>query len=241
MSRHNAVHRTAIVAPDVEIGEGTVIGPFAVILAPCSIGADCWIGPHVVLGTTGEHVDEMVVQTVPDGDTTPTDAEMWFGDHGVGVVIGDRTIIREQSSVQSGTSAPTTIGSDVFLMNKTHVAHDNVLGDRVRMAPGATLGGHVILGETANLGMNAAVHQWRTIGAGAMVGMQAAVVKDVEPYRLVKGTPARPAGINRVLLEREGVDGADIDALLAHYETPGSPAPAAFRDVIDRWTAARRH
>jgi len=229
------------VAPDAEVGEGTIIGPYAVILAPCTIGADCWIGPHVVIGTTGEHGEEMVVQTVPDGTDEVTDEEIWFGEHGVGVVIGDRTIVREQSTIHSGTAAPTVIGSDVFLMNKTHVGHDCVLGDRARIAPLATLGGHVAVGDDANIGMAAAVHQWRTIGAGAMVGMHATVVKDVEPYRLVKGTPARPAGVNRVLMERAGVAEADIDALDAHYSTPESPVPEAFREVIEQWEAARRH
>ena len=40
MSGNVAIHRTAIVAPDVEIGDGTIVGPFAVVLAPCSIGRE---------------------------------------------------------------------------------------------------------------------------------------------------------------------------------------------------------
>ncbi|MCU0309394.1 MAG: hypothetical protein MUE36_00420 [Acidimicrobiales bacterium] len=240
MPRPAAVHRTAIVAPGVEVGEGTVIGPYAVVLAPCTIGRDCWIGPHVVIGATGEHVDEMIVQRVPEGATEVTDEEIWFGAHGVGVVIGERTIVREQATIQSGTAAPTTVGSDVFMMNKSHVAHDCVLGDRVRMAPTATLGGHVWIGDDANVGMGAAVHQQRTIGTAVMVGMQAGVVKDIRPYELVKGVPARPTGLNEVWLRRAGHSDDDVADLARFYAGGSEDVPEPFAAALTAWETARR-
>ncbi|MCD9623373.1 hypothetical protein [Rhabdothermincola salaria] len=240
MPRPAAIHRTAIVAPEVEIGEGTVIGPYAVVVAPCRIGDDCWIGPHAVVGTTAEHVGEMVVQTVASEGPAPTDEEMWFGRHGRGVQIGSRTILRERCTVHSGTAGPTVIGDDVFMMNTSHVAHDGVLGDRVRMASYSTLGGHVTIGDDANIGLAAAVHQWRVVGAGAMVGMQAAVVKDVAPYQLVKGVPAAPGGVNAVWLERAGYSAADIAGLTRFYEGEADALPAAFADALALWEASRR-
>lgn len=241
MPRPPAIHATAVVAPSVEVGEGTVIGPFAVILGPCTIGADCWIGPSTVIGTTAEHVDEMIVQRAGEADphtgATPTDADVWFGAHGAGVVIGDRTIVREGASIHSGTTGPTLVGSDVFMMNKSHVAHDNVIGDRARLAPRATLGGHVVIGPDANIGMASAVHQRRRVGAGAMVGMQAAVVHDVLPYQLVKGVPARPGGLNEVGLRRAGFTDDDIDGLARWYRGETPHPPAAFTDTLAAWAA----
>ena len=234
-----AIHRTAIVAPDVVVGAGSIIGPYVVVLGPCTIGECCWIGPSTVIGATGEHVEHMVVQSVPDGPP-PTDEDIWFGSHGEGVVIGDRTIIRELSTVQSGTLAPTRIGDDVFIMNKAHVAHDAVVGDRVRMAPYATLGGHVVVQDDANVGMAAAVHQWRLVGLGAMVGMSSTVVKDVRPYELVKGSPARGGAVNRVQLENHGVGADDVAALAAHYRGEAETAPERFQEALAAWEAQRR-
>jgi UDP-N-acetylglucosamine acyltransferase len=234
-----AIHRTAIVAPDVVVGAGTIIGPYAVILGPCTIGERCWIGPSAVIGGTGEHVEHMVVQTVPDGPP-PTDDDIWFGSHGEGVVIGDRTIVRELSTIQSGTLAPTRVGSDVFMMNKSHVAHDVVLGDRVRMAPYATLGGHVVVQDDANVGMASAVHQWRVVGQGAMVGMSATVVKDVRPYELVKGSPARGGAVNRVQLENHGVSADESAALAAHYAGGSDTIPERFEAILATWESLRR-
>ena len=158
MSKDYSIHPTAYVVPDVEIGPGTVIGPFAVILAPTRIGRDCWIGPHAVIGTTGEHAGEMVVHRIPEDPAALTPAEMeaalWHGSHGQGIEIGDRTIIREQTTVQQGVYRPTVIGADCFVMNKVHVAHDCILGDRVRLTPFVSLGGHSVVGDDANIGMS---------------------------------------------------------------------------------------
>jgi UDP-N-acetylglucosamine acyltransferase len=243
-----AIHRTAIVAPGVEIGDGTIVGPFAVLLEPCSIGRDCWIGPHVVLGTTAEHLEAMTVAQVPPDASRDVDdiaqrridESVWFGAHGAGVIIGDRSTVREQSTVHQGTERPTVLGNDVFVMNKTHIGHDSAIGDRVRVAPIAMVGGHAWIGADANIGMACSIHQNRAIGAGAMIGMHATVVKDVGPFQLVKGNPARAAGLNTIGMTRLGFTDAEIEDLRRYYEDHGE-RPVRFASQIDAWERARRH
>ncbi len=243
-----AIHRTAIVAPDVEIGDGTIVGPFAVLLAPCSIGRNCWIGPHVVIGTTAEHLETMTIAAAPaeasrslDRDAQDrVDALVWFGSHGAGVIIGHGSTIREQSTVHQGTDGPTVVGSDTYIMNKSHVGHDAELGDRVRVAPVAMVGGHAWVGADANIGMASAIHQHRAIGAGAMIGMHATVVNDVGPFQLVKGNPARASGVNVVGMTRLGFSDTDIATLRAHYEDRG-PRPTTLEAQFEHWDGARSH
>jgi UDP-N-acetylglucosamine acyltransferase len=243
-----AIHRTAIVAPEVEIGDGTIIGPFAVLLAPCAVGRNCWIGPHVVIGTTAEDLDAMTVAEVPSEASRGLDERaqeriddlLWFGSHGAGVIIGDRTTVREQSTVHQGVDEPTVLGDDVFVMNKSHVGHDAQLGNRVRVAPSAMVGGHAWVGADANIGMASSIHQNRVIGAGSMIGMHATVVKDVGPFQLVKGNPARAAGVNAVGMIRMGFTEADIDALRGHY-AGRRDRPGIFEPQFDDWDRARTH
>src|SRR5438105_9878108 len=40
----NRIHPTAVVGDAVDLGEGNVIGPYAVVLGPCRMGDDNWIG-----------------------------------------------------------------------------------------------------------------------------------------------------------------------------------------------------
>jgi UDP-N-acetylglucosamine acyltransferase len=248
MAGNVAIHSTAIVAEEVAIGDGTIVGPFAVLLAPCSVGRNCWIGPHVVTGTTAEHLGAMTIAEVPREASRSLDEVaqhridelVWFGSHGAGVIIGDRSTVREQSTVHQGTEGPTVLGDDVFVMNKAHIGHDAALGDRVRVAPVAMVGGHAWVGADANIGMASSIHQHRAIGAGAMIGMHATVIKDVGPFQLVKGNPARPAGVNIMGMTRLGFAESDISALRGYYEDRGE-RPSILEPQFDDWDRARAH
>jgi UDP-N-acetylglucosamine acyltransferase len=199
-----------------------------------------------VLGTTAEHVEAMTVAEVPpessrnldDVAQARVDELVWFGSHGAGVIIGDRTTVREHTTVHQGTVGPTVLGDDVFVMNKSHIGHDAEIGDRVRVAPIAMVGGHAWIGADANIGMASTIHQHRAIGAGAMIGMHATVVKDVGPFQLVKGNPARESGVNAIGLSRLGFTEAQIDALRDHYER-GAAVPSPFKSLFDEWERAR--
>jgi len=228
------VHPTAVIGPDVQLGERVAIGPHAVLLGHCRIGDDCWLGPGVIIGTPPE------VASAPheagwaerDGDV----ADM------PGVVIGAGTVLRELTMVHRGWQHQTRIGANCYLMNKVYIAHDGLIDDGVTMASTATLGGHVRVGPGANLGMGATVHQWRVIGPGAMVGMGAVVTKDVPPFGTVHGNPARLRGVNSVGMTRAGLVADAIDSVRSAYARHQLPDTAPFPQVVAEafgwWTAA---
>lgn len=183
----------------------------------------------------------MVVPQVPDEplDDDALDARLWHVPMGEGVHIGDRTILRELTAVQQGTIRPTVVGSDCFIMDKVHIAHDNRIGDRVTLACYVALAGHVEIGDDATIGLSATIHQRRIVGAGAMVGMQSAVTKDVRPFEVVKGNPARPGGVNRVGLERMSVPVEQIVALGEFYDGSSNVVPEQFAGALAVWESAR--
>ena len=117
-----------------------------------------------------------------------------FIDHGMGVVIGETAVI----------------------------------GDRVTLFHGVTLGGvghrgekrHPTVGDDVIVGAGAKLLGAITIGAGARVGANAVVVKDVAPGVTVVGIPAR------------AVDATSEDALAV-----GSPAAEAAESVEQRLAA----
>jgi UDP-N-acetylglucosamine acyltransferase len=215
----NDIHPTAVVASAVEMGRDNVIGPYAVILGPVRLGDGNWVGPHVVIGAPAE------IRGTDHGDSANT------GLIGTGIRIGHRNVLREFMIVHQGHYAQTVVGDDCYLMNKVYIAHDDVIGDGVTMAAGATLGGHVQVGPGANLGMGATVHQRRVVGPGAMVGMGAVVTRDIPPYALSFGHPSRVHGVNRIGMERAGIEPAAIEELARAYaagEPPiGAPGPAS--------------
>ncbi|TFV64164.1 acyl-ACP--UDP-N- acetylglucosamine O-acyltransferase [Geodermatophilus sp. DF01-2] len=227
----NRIHHTAVVGPEVELGTGNVVGPYAVLVGPCRIGDDNWIGPHVVLGSPPE------IRGHDHGAA-------WDGELvGCGVEVGSRTTLREYTTVHSGSASTTRIGSDCFVMNKVYVGHDGNVGDGVTMASTVTLGGHVTVGDRANLGLGATVHQRRVIGPGVMLGMGSVVTRDIPPYAKAFGNPARLQGVNSVGMSRQGMDDADIGRLAELYGSGADiatdwPASPPLEPALEWW---RRH
>jgi UDP-N-acetylglucosamine acyltransferase len=212
----NRIHPTAQLIGDVQLGDDNVIGPYAVLIGPARIGSRNWIGPGVWLGTPGEQ----------RGGPHPAFWEP--GQELAGFTVGDDCVIREGVSLQVSAGQPTVIGDRCYLMTKTHVPHDARLCDDVTVAVGAVIGGHSIVQEGANIGLNAALHQFTVIGAGAMVGMGSIVTKHVPPFAMAFGVPARVRGANRVGLFRRGVDEEAIALLQGQLVAGGTDYPPAL-------------
>jgi sugar O-acyltransferase (sialic acid O-acetyltransferase NeuD family) len=90
------------------------------------------------------------------------------------------------------------IGNHVSLAPGSIVGHDSTVDDFVMFAPGAVVSGFVKIGTNAYLGARSTVRQHQTIGAGALIGMGAVVVHDVDSETNVVGVPARPVKSNSV-------------------------------------------
>ena len=225
----------AVVDPAAVIDSDVEIGPFAVIGAGVRIGRGTRIGPHVVIrGQTTIGQDNRIFQFASVGED-PQDKK--YAGETTRLVIGDRNQIRENATIHRGTvqdDGVTSIGSDNLLMAYTHVAHDCRIGDHVILANGASLGGHVHVGDWAILGGFTLVHQFGRVGAHAFTGMGSAISKDVPPYVLVGGNPARPHGINSEGLRRRQFTPAQLSAIKRAYRllyTAGLPLSEARAQI----------
>lgn len=174
---NNKIHDTAEVHPNAILGKNNTIGAFTVIEANVRLGDNNIISHHVTIGTAGEVRGENDIKGK--------------------VYIGDNNVIREFTSIQSPQRHDfTQIGNDCFIMDKCHVAHDNILGNGVTLAPSVCLGGVVLVGDYANLGMGSIIHPRLIVGEGCMIGMGAVVTKDVPNNETWVGVPAKGIGFN---------------------------------------------
>ncbi|WP_307847595.1 acetyltransferase [Pseudomonas veronii] len=119
-------------------------------------------------------------------------------------LIATSAILLDSNEIGEGVmiSAQTIITSNVkigrfFQANcQCNISHDCVIGDFVTFGPGVRCNGNVAIGDHAYIGAGALIKQGKhgaplKIGAGAVVGMGAVVVKDVDPYTTVVGNPAK--------------------------------------------------
>lgn len=212
------VHPSSIVAAGAELADGVVIGPFCTVGPDVKIGANTKLVSHVVVdGVTELGADNTVYPFAMLGG--PPQHTAYKGEP-TRLVIGDRNLIREHATMNTGTVAGgglTRVGSDGLYMIESHVGHDCIVGDQVILTKQATLGGHCEIGDYVIVGGLAAVHQRTRVGRHAMIGGLAAVVKDVIPYGSVWGNHAHLEGLNLLGLKRRGFSRETINTMRAAY------------------------
>ena len=131
------VHRSARLAPDVEVG------PYSVIGEHVEVGAGSFIGSHVVLdGHTRIGRKNTIWHFVSIG--APPQDKKYQGEP-TGVEIGDRNTFREFCTINRGTvqdAGVTRIGNDNWIMAYVHFAHDCQIGNNTIFANLSQIAGH---------------------------------------------------------------------------------------------------
>lgn len=106
---------------------------------------------------------------------------------GTNVMLGEGSIICPRVVL----TADIQIGEGVLINLSSTVGHDCRIGEFATLAPGVNLSGRTLVGDRAYLGTNSATKEGVEIGAGAVVGMGAVVLKHVDEEAVVVGNPAR--------------------------------------------------
>ena len=226
MSNH--IHPTAVLGPEVTMGEDNIIGPYCVLQGRVQLGDGNYLAAHVSIGGAAE---------VRGHPMTASWEEPFEGQP---VIIGSRNVFKEFVSVSGGWAHETSIGDDGFFMTKTHINHDGRLGNEVTMAAMSTVAGHVSIGHGANIGLGTVVHQRLVIGDGAMVGMQSAVTRHLPPYVVSMGVPARPTRLNTYRLDKLGIPAGQhehLAAVVLHGSHDTSELDATLRGPVEAWLA----
>ena len=212
------IHSTAIIEDGAEIADDAVIGPY------CRVGAQVVLGPGTVLyqgamvegltrlGRNNRIFPYAIVGAEPQDRKYQGEASR--------LEIGDDNVVREHVTIHIGTEAGggvTRIGNKNLIMAGTHVAHDCVIGNGCILANYTGLAGHVVLEDHVTLGGQTGVHQFVRIGSLSMTGGGSKVGKDIPPFTVAQGYPARLRGVNHIGLKRAGFSDETIRALRQVY------------------------
>lgn len=184
---------TTLIAADVTIGEGTTIYPFTILEGGTTIGEHCAIGPgarivrsHVASGTTVQY-------------SILVEAEV-----GEGCQIGPFAYLRPESKLKKKVRVgnfveikKSTIGNSSKVPHLSYIG-DATIGDAVNIGAGVITCNYdgkgkfpTFIEDEAFIGSNTNLRAPLRIGKGAVTGAGSVVTRDVEPYTLVVGVPAR--------------------------------------------------
>jgi acetyltransferase-like isoleucine patch superfamily enzyme len=159
------IHPTAIIEDNVSLGEGTSVWDNVHIRRDTTIGGNCIVGEKTY-----------IAYGVQIGNGVKINSFVYICN---GVTVEDQVMI----------SAGTVFTNDVLPR-----AFD-VDGKSVKTSDPTEETLETSVGQGATIGANCTIGPGIQIGEYAMIGMGSVVTRDVAPYHLVYGNPARSCGL----------------------------------------------
>jgi sugar O-acyltransferase (sialic acid O-acetyltransferase NeuD family) len=106
---------------------------------------------------------------------------------GIDVEIGDGTVIMAGARI----NPCCRIGRFCILNTNSSLDHDSTMENYSSLAPQSSTGGNCRIGTCAAVSIGAAISHGITIGEHTVIGAGATVIRDVAPYRVAFGVPAK--------------------------------------------------
>ena len=209
---------------NVELGDNVVIFPFTVIGKPpmspsgttvqqykqrerrVKIGNNCIIGANVVI-----YGDVVIGDNVLVADGAMIRENVKIGDNsviGMQTKIGPRTTVGSKTRIMDlcNICGDALIEDNVFVAQGVMMANDNSMGRDEKWKGGVGEHRGAVIKQWATIGMNSSLLPNITIGNDSIVAAGAIVTKNVEPFSMVRGEPAK---FIRFLDENEKRQGED--------------------------------
>ena len=156
-----AIHPAAIVDKQAEIDPTAEIGPYAVIEGPVTIRAGTRVYPNAYISGWTEIGQGCEIH--PGAVIGHLPQDFHFHPCRSYCRIGDGTIVREFASIHRGTQpeSATILGKGCFILGYSHIGHNCVLGDGVKLYNMAACSGHVDVGEKAVISAYSGEPKWK--------------------------------------------------------------------------------
>ncbi len=203
---HNTakIPKSCFVAPNVTIGQNTVLGERCKILAgvvienDVTIGDDCILHPNCVIGYKSQ-----IGNKVEIGACTVLGAEGFgFAQDSNGksykipqtghVVIEDNVLLGAFNTIDRATYGVTTIGAGTKTDNIIHIAHNVTVGKNCLFTPMLAVAGSVTIGDRCITSGQSQIADHINIGDDVVLVHRAGVYKDISKPGMYSGLPLKP-------------------------------------------------
>ncbi len=185
---------------NVLLGKGVKIGKYSSIGNNTIIEQNVKIGDNVVIGSN-LHIKNSII-----GDNVVIQSGCIIGFKGFGfiplkdknfkmphigkVIIKDNVEIASNCTIDRGSVEDTVIGSNTYIDNQVHIAHNVKIGNNCMIAGQVGFAGSTTIGDKVSIGGQAGISGHLKIGNNVKIGGGSGVIKDIEDNSVVMGYPA---------------------------------------------------
>jgi len=208
------IHPTAVIAPDVKLGQNPSIGPYVVLEEGVEIGDDCVLKSHVVVYRGARighrflaHAHAVVREFVRIGDDVTLQNGAAIGTDGYGfarqddgsyykivqsgtVVIEDGVEIQAYACIDRAAVGETRIHRGAKIDNLVQVGHGCEIGENTLLCGQVGLAGTTKVGRNVILTGQVGAAGHLTIGDNVVASAQTGIPNDVKPNSIISGYPA---------------------------------------------------
>jgi acetyltransferase EpsM len=114
------------------------------------------------------------------------------------VKVGSGTVLMPGVAVSPGV----TLGRCNLVMASATIGHNTEIGDHCHFAAQSCVGAYLHIGWGVHIGLNASVREELHLGECSTLGMGSVLLKNMEPYEVWAGVPAK-----RIRLARKEIEG----------------------------------
>lgn len=181
------------------------------------LGRDCIVDVGVILGYRAARGSEVDQVTIGDGARIRSGTVIYGGvSIGRNLQTGHNVVIREENEIGDSFSIWNNavvdygckVGHGVKIHCNCYIAQFTIIEDKAFFAPGVTVANDIHPGcrfssecmrgprirTGAQIGVNVTILPFIEIGEGCLVGGGSVVTKDLPPFSLAYGNPARVVG-----------------------------------------------
>ena len=193
------IHPTAVLEPDVAVGEGTRIGAGCYIGSGSKLGRNCLLHARVVVYANVEIGDNVIIHSGAvvgsDGFGFVKDGKenIKFPQTGR-VVIENDVEIGANTCIDRGSLETTIIRRGAKLDNLIQIAHNVEIGENTLIAAQTGISGSSTVGPDSVIGGQVGIGEHARLDANTIIGGQGGVLngKHIRGGEVLWGTPVRP-------------------------------------------------
>lgn len=204
----------ARIHPSAKLGEGCVVGPFAIIGADVEIGENGWIESHavindgVVIGKNSRIQTHATVSHALIGDNVRIYPGVRIGQDGFGFAIDPRGFVKvpqlgrvvieghseigANSTIDRGALGDTLIGMGTWIDKQVQIGHNVKIGKGCVIVSQVGIAGSSEVGDYTMIGGQVGITGHLKIGSKVKIAAKSGVIKDIPDGEEWMGYPAMP-------------------------------------------------